>query len=170
VVTIVGTEQEALLERRRALGQDRYDEVWEGEYRMVPGPRFAHGYVVAQLGSALLGPARAAGLKGAVTANIGDRGDYRVPDQVYVRDVRDPLYLPSAEIVVEVLSPGDDTYRKFPFHAAHGVREIVVADPDTARVEIHVLDGEAYRRSDRSDLLGITAADVVAAIDWPELE
>ena len=35
-------EFEALLERRRQLGQDRYDEVWDGVYVMNPAPSYEH--------------------------------------------------------------------------------------------------------------------------------
>jgi hypothetical protein len=35
-------ELEAVLERRRALGQDLYDEVWAGEYHMAPAPSHRH--------------------------------------------------------------------------------------------------------------------------------
>jgi hypothetical protein len=31
--------------RRRALGQDVFDEVWDGEYHVVPGPSAEHGRV-----------------------------------------------------------------------------------------------------------------------------
>jgi Uma2 family endonuclease len=51
------------------------------------------------------------------------------------------VYLATAEIVVEILSPGDDTYAKFGFYAAHGVREIIVAGPGTAHIEIHTRTG-----------------------------
>ena len=33
------------LERRRALGQDRFDEVWEGDYHVSPEARASHGDV-----------------------------------------------------------------------------------------------------------------------------
>jgi Uma2 family endonuclease len=171
----------AIVAQRRALGQDRFDEVWEGEYRMVPGPRIAHGYVDNQLGLVLEPFARTAGLIGVITVNIGAADDYRVPDRGYFRGLPPGLYTPTAQIVVEVLSPGDETFHKFGFYAAHGVHEIIVADPDTATVQIHVLndgdgrdgaddtvDGErSYTRTDRSDLLDLTAAELVAAVDWP---
>lgn len=165
----MGTRSEEFLARRRALGQDRFDEVWEGEYRMVPAPRFAHARVDSELQAVLRPLARAAGLVQATTFNLGERRDYRVPDQGYVRDGGWGLYVPTAALVVEILSPDDDTYLKFPFYAAHDVLEILVADPDTRRIEIHVLDddGKSYARTDASRLLGVTAQELVAAVDWP---
>lgn len=35
-------EFRALLERRRRWGADRFDEVWEGVYRIMPAPGAAH--------------------------------------------------------------------------------------------------------------------------------
>lgn len=56
-------EFEALLERRRQLGQDRYDEVWDGVYVMNPAPSYEHQRLAQQL-AVLLDPlARAAGLE-----------------------------------------------------------------------------------------------------------
>jgi hypothetical protein len=39
------------------------------------------------------------------------------------------VFVPTAAVVVEVVSPGDRTDEEFGFSAAHGVGEIVVADP-----------------------------------------
>jgi Uma2 family endonuclease len=159
---------QATIARRRALGQDRFDEVWEGEYRVVPGPSVAHGFVLDQIGQLLAPMARAARLAGVITANIGTATDYRVPDRAYFRPLPSGVFAATAEIVVEVLSPGDDTSRKFPFYAAHDVREIIIADPATAGVEIHTRDdGTGYHRTDTSAVLDITAAALAEAVDWP---
>lgn len=45
------------LARRQALGQDLYDEVWEGTYHVAPAPHPAHGYVDDAL-AAILRPQR----------------------------------------------------------------------------------------------------------------
>ena len=37
--------------------------------------------------------------------------------------------MPTAAVVVEVVSPDDETYEKSGFYAAHGVDELIVADP-----------------------------------------
>jgi len=163
-----------MLARRRALGHDRFDEVWEGVYRMNPGPPFAHARVDSELVVALHPRARRAGLASVTTFNVGEPTNYRVPDQGYVRDPQDGLYLPTADVVVEVLSPGDDSYLKFGFYADHGISEIIIADPATASIEIYQLgahahaDADRYHRTDRSELLGVTAAELTAEIDWPK--
>ena len=51
----------ARIEHRRANGLDRYDEWWEGVYRIVTGPSPEHGEFVVDLGALLLPKARARG-------------------------------------------------------------------------------------------------------------
>jgi Uma2 family endonuclease len=72
-------------------------------------------------------------------------------------------------VVVEVLSPGDDTWAKFGFYAAHGVREIITADPDSQEIRIHALDADrrGYSRTEASAVLGVTAENLIAEIAWP---
>ena len=41
----------ARIEHRRANGLDRYDEWWEGVYRIVTGPSPEHGEFVVDLGA-----------------------------------------------------------------------------------------------------------------------
>lgn len=98
-------EFEALLERRRRLGQDRYDEVWDGVYVMNPAPSYEHQRLAQQLAVPLDPLARAAGLEAvAGGVNLGDEDSYRIPDaslhpawqRRHVRDLggaggRDPL-------------------------------------------------------------------------------
>ena len=44
----------------------------------------------------------------------------RVPDGGWLRPGPDQVYLPTAALVLEVVSPGDDTWKKVPFYAKHG--------------------------------------------------
>ncbi len=55
-------EDEVMLAERRRLGQDRLDEVWQGEYHMVPGPHSRHGILDEQVADAVRDSARTAGL------------------------------------------------------------------------------------------------------------
>ena len=75
--------------------------------------------------------------------------------------------MPTVAIVVEVLSPGDRTYEKFGFYAAHAVDEIVIADPQRRRVECWQRSGKGYTQVSGSRLLGVTGAEVAAVIRWP---
>ena len=156
------------LARRRALGQDRFDEVWEGEYHVAPGPAGRHGRVDDGLGR-ILGPmADRAGLKGTTACNIGEPGDFRVPDRAYFRSGGLEIWNPTAAIVVEVVSPGDESRLKFAFYHRAGIEEVLIVDPDARTVEWFVRGPDAFRPADGSELLAMTAEDLVAAIDWPD--
>ena len=158
----------ALLARRRALGQDRFDEVWEGDYHVVPGPHPWHGYVAKALGSLLDPLAVTAGLVATGQFNLGpSKDDFRVPDGGYHLSLPSEMFVPTAAVVVEVLSPGDETWLKFDFYARHGVDEIVIADPRAREVRWFTLTGAAYEETGASNLLGVGAADLVARIAWP---
>ncbi len=155
------------LARRRALGQDRFDEVWEGEYHVSPGPSGRHAQVDDLLGR-VLGPlADRAGLKGATACNIGVPTDFRVPDRAYFRDGGLDIWNPTAAIVVEVLSPGDESRAKLGFYVDHGVEEVLIVDPDQRSVEWLAGGQHGFEPADGSALLGTTAVELAAAIDWP---
>ena len=157
----------SFLARRRALDQDRLDEVWEGDYHVVPAPHPWHGQVLSRL-DRLLGPlADAAGLIGTIEFNLGTEDDYRVPDMGYHRMPPSEVWVPTAAIVVEVVSPDDETWEKFDFYARHHVEEICVADPMTRQIRWFLLAGDAYKETGASPLLGVTTASLVAGIDWP---
>lgn len=155
------------LERRRALGQDRYDEVWEGEYHVVPGPHGWHASVDDQI-TRCLGPrARSAGLHGGGALNLGDANDYRVPDHVYLRQAHWALYNPTAAVVVEIVSPGDESRRKFDFYFRSGVEELLIVDPRARTVEWFVRGDGRFEPSPRSSLLDVSADELAAELDWP---
>lgn len=169
VLEPVPTEIEALIQRRQALGQDRSDEVWEGVYHMAPGPNIGHALVEYELVAVLRPYARAAGLVGTGQFNLGEADDYRVPDGGYHRGQPTGIRLPTAAIVVEILSPGDETYDKFSFYLGHDVEEIIVADPSTHRIEVWArhTSVDTYSETGVSVILGIDADDIGGAIDWP---
>lgn len=89
-------EFEALLERRRALGQDLYDEVWEGEYHMAPAPHPFHGYIDRRLALLLEPLAQRAGLIGAGVFNLGSPDDYRVLDGGLHRELPTTTFVSTA--------------------------------------------------------------------------
>lgn len=161
-------EIEAWLERRRALGQDLFDEVWEGEYHVVPGPHGRHGRVDHEL-ARILGPrADAAGLYGSGPLNIGGPDDYRVPDQAYLRTPVVELYQPTTAIVVEIVSPGDETRGKLDFYHRASVEELLIVDPEAHTVEWFVRAPARFDPTAHSPLLDLSAAELAAAITWPD--
>jgi Uma2 family endonuclease len=155
------------LARRRALGQDRFDEVWEGEYHVAPAPSGRHGRVDDEVGAVLRPLARRAGLSGTTACNIGGPSDFRVPDRAYFRTGGLEVWNPRAAIVVEIVSPGDESRQKFKFYHRAGIEEVLIVDPDARTAEWFVRSGAAFQAADHSQLLGITAAELVAAIAWP---
>lgn len=161
-------ELQALIERRQALGIDIFDEVWEGSYHVVPAPDAAHAYLDNVLAVLLHPYAVAAGLVGTGPFNLGRPDDYRVPDRGYHRGQPTGTWVPTAAIVVEIVSPDDETYEKFTFYARHGVDEILVADPSARTVTIWGrASDDGYEESSSSALLGVAAAHLVASIAWP---
>jgi Uma2 family endonuclease len=161
-------EFEALLERRRRLGQDLFDEVWEGVLHMNPAPHSRHAALQQQL-SEILGPAaRAAGLHPRVGAfNLGDAGDYRVPDGGLLRSSEDAVYLPTAALVLEIVSPDDESWEKLGFYAVHGVEEVLIVDAQEKLVSWMGLERGEYRHLKRSRLIELGAAELAEQIDWP---
>ena len=45
------------------------------------------------------------------------------------------MWLPTAALVVEVVSPGDETYDKLQFYACHNVDEVLIVDPGKHTIE-----------------------------------
>lgn len=159
---------EAWLERRRALGQDHFDEVWEGEYHVAPMAHGRHGRMNHEV-VRVLGPlSRAAGLHGSGPLNLGEPDDYRVLDQAYLRNARPALFNPTAAAVVEIVSPGDETRRKFGFYFRCGVEELLIVDPEERTVEWFRRGAGGFVPSPARSVLGITATELTAQLDWPD--
>ena len=163
---------EEVLERRRRSGLDRLDEVWEGVLHMVPAPRGEHAYVAQQLAVILDGPARAAGLVPAVGEfNLGEsEHDYRVPDGGIHREVPRGAWFATAAIVIEIVSPGDESWEKLPYYARRRIDEVLVVDPYERAVHWLALAAGTYKPIERSSLIDLGAADLTARIDWPPTE
>lgn len=161
-------ELEQLIERRRALGLDKYDEMWEGDYHVAPEAHSRHGILDDQLAVALHPFAMRAGLIGSGPFNLGTANNFRVPDRGFHRSVPGVVWVESAPVVVEILSPDDETFEKFDFYAAHGVREVLVAFPDEHVVLCYALAiGDAHQQA-ASLLLGVDMAELSAQISWPD--
>ncbi len=159
----------ALLERRRRLGVDHHDEVWAGVLHVNPGPHGRHGRVQGQL-IQLLGPfARDAGLGLLGATNLGEADDFRVPDAMLMRPGPDRLFYPTAALVVEIVSPGDETWAKLGFYAAHRVEELLIVDPQERVVHWLALAGEDYEPVAQSGVVGLAASALAERIDWPAL-
>jgi Uma2 family endonuclease len=169
VLDPVPVEIEKMLARRRRLGLDACDEMWEGVLHVNPSPHGRHHLVLHQLAVLLDAPARSAGLQPAMgDFNIGEEDSYRVPDGGLHRPGPDEMFYPTAALVVEVVSPGDETWKKLPFYASHGVDEVLIVDPLERAVHWLALRGEEYEPAERSGLIDHTPEQLADEIAWPE--
>jgi Uma2 family endonuclease len=171
-MVVVGTpppELTALLERRRRAGADRLDEVWEGVHHMVPAPSGEHADIAQQLAVLLDAPARAAGLVPTMHEfNLGEsERDFRVPDGGLHRHRPRGAWQASAALVVEIVSPDDETQEKLPFYAEHSVDEILIVDPTDRTVTWLSLRDGRYQPVSQSDLVEFGAAELTEQLDWP---
>ena len=161
-------EIEALLESRRISGQHRSDEMWDGVLHLSSHSTFLHARLSQQLAE-ILGPlARAAGLIPAVAEfNLGDsEQDYRVPDGGLLHESTDQLFVPSAALVIEIRSPNDESWKKLPFYASHGVDEVLILEPESREVSWLRLQGGKYGSTDRSGLIDLSSAQLERQLVW----
>lgn len=164
------TEFQALLEQRRKHGLDHRDEVWEGLYRMNPPPSIEHQMIAQQLSDLLAPLARAAQLVPVIQEfAVGEPNDYVVPDgglhQAGVRGV----WHPTAALVIEIVSPGDESWEKLDFYAARHVDEVLIVEPQQRRVHWLGLDrAGGYRPLERSALIALGPGELASRLDWPQ--
>jgi Uma2 family endonuclease len=143
------------LAHRRATGIDRWDEVWDGVWYMTPAPTLEHQRMLDEMIGFLV-PHLKKTNRGRLVSGINVFRDaegwtnYRIPDLTYVATGRedilseDGVRAAGPDAVIEIRSPGDDTYEKLPFYAAIGTREVVIINRDTKSPEIHRLAGREF--------------------------
>lgn len=160
----------ALLAERRRRGLDKWDEMWEGVLHMVPPPSARHQRVEDELWLALRPAARRCGLM--ITTDTGvfaNDDDYKVPDIVaYSPEAASERAVEGApELVVEVRSPGDESYDKVGWYLGRGAKAVLVVDRDTLALELYRQDGRVPPAPDGAVVLG--ALGVVVAPSGPTL-
>jgi Uma2 family endonuclease len=163
-------EIDELIEYRRRLDLDHYDEVWEGVLHMNPIPTGEHQLILQQLAE-LFGPlARQAGLVPLMNEfGLGreGKGNFRVADGGLHRTLPRGVYQSTAALVIEVVSPGDESWVKLPFYAAHEVDEVLILDPEEHAVHwLGLTDGE-YRPIERSGVIDLGPVELAEQVDWP---
>jgi hypothetical protein len=157
-----------LLKRRKRLGHDRKDEIWEGVLHVVPAPSHKHSALGAQVKALLREPAAAAGLSVTDDFNLGDSlQNFRVSDGGLHRPGAAEMWHPTAALALEILSPGDESWEKLPFYAAHGVDEVLIVDPDERRLHWLAMADGRYAPTQRSGLIDLGADELAQQIDWP---
>ena len=128
-----------IIARRRRLGQDKFDEVWNGVYVMAPLANNEHQDFVGGLNTLLsivvqwtkLGIVRPG-------VNVSDRRvgwtkNFRCPDvAVFLKDTTalncDTHWFGGPDFAVEVASSGERVKRKLNFYAKVGTRELLIVD------------------------------------------
>lgn len=130
---------------------ERYLEIWEGEEHMAPLPNTEHFLVAAKLQLAYAGLVDwDAGEMAVAGGNVTDRDEdwtynYRNPDALVVlrgsRAInRHTHWVGGPDIVVEIISAGEDPYAKRDFYESIGVREFVIVERHPWAVELLRLD------------------------------
>ena len=163
MVVLDPSVEERLRAEREASGLDRYDEVWEGVYMMVPLANNEHQNLQSRLTAAIqvaVGWDEPVQVDGG--ANVSDREDdwthnYRIPDVVVVfpgGSARDcgTHWCGGPDFCAEIASPGDRSRDKLDFYAAIGVRELLLIDRDPWALELYRLTGGRLERVGKSDV------------------
>jgi Uma2 family endonuclease len=145
-----------IIRRRRLMGGDRYDEVWDGVYVLAPLADNVHQEISGNLTAALK---QAAGIPGGrffPGVNVSDRADdwrknFRCPDvAVYLpgnpAEDRESHWLGGPDFAVEVISPYDRSRKKFDFYAKVGVRELLLVSRKPWRLELYRQDSGTWTK------------------------
>jgi Uma2 family endonuclease len=153
---------ESIRAERKALGIDRWDEVWEGVYVVPSLPNNEHQQIQSRLLMPLMEMIDDPGL-GFVAAgvNVTDRHpdweeNYRGPDVVvYLKTTKAVNYgthwLGGPDFLVEIMSPGEDPMAKFDFYARVKSHEVMIIERDPWAVELYRLKGKKLVLAGRSD-------------------
>jgi Uma2 family endonuclease len=122
---------------------------------MAPAPMYEHQRIVLEIGRFVGALCERHG-RGVLALGINvfneasTAEDYRIPDYSFVAKgrehilARDGIRGDGSDAVIEVRSPADETYEKFPFFARLGVREVIVVHRDTRNPEVYRLAGSQY--------------------------
>jgi Uma2 family endonuclease len=158
----------ARIEQRRANGLDRFDEWWEGVYRIVTGPSREHQRLVKTLMNLIDARVAEPSLEVLPGINIGiDKQDARVPDIAVLRvdvPLTSPAFVETAELVVEILSPGERPGEKLPFYARWGVSEYIEIDLDHRTVQFLQNHEDKWLPIERFQVVDLSTDEVLALL------
>ena len=152
---------------------ERFTEVWEGVEVVPPLPNDDHQDVVMGVSAALYNAIQVPGLgKVRPGVNVGDRvagwtHNYRGPDVVAYLTANPAVnhgefWHGGPDLLVEVLSRGEDPYAKFDFYAKVNTREMLLVFHETWYLELHRLESGRLVPAGRSDVT--TPAAVPSAV------
>jgi Uma2 family endonuclease len=152
-----------LIAERETTGSDRFDEVWEGAYMMTPLANDEHQQIANRIAYILQNLVEWPGLGDVRTpTNLSDREEgwehnYRVPDvAVFLKAGKaknhGTHWSGPADLLVEIISPGDKSREKLSFYAAIGVREVLLVDRDPWALELYELHDSTLQLMNRDTL------------------
>ena len=138
-----------ILAWRKRTGADMWDEMWEGVLHMAPMPNREHQDLEGAMETYLrLRWARPQGTRVYHNINVASPGgwpnNYRIPDLVMLTPERfgidrNEYFEGAPDAVVEIRSPGDESYDKLEFYAQLGVTEVWIINRDSKTPEIYIL-------------------------------
>ncbi len=143
-----------LIARRRRLGQDKFDEVWNGVYVMSPLANDEHQDIAGSLYALFRETVQEPGLGIARPGiNVSDRRqdwrqNFRCPDAaVFLNGTSaincDAHWFGGPDFAVEVASPGERVTKKLGFYAAVGTRELLILNRSRWKLSLYrLIDGE----------------------------
>jgi len=150
-----------ILAWRKRTGADRWDEMWEGVLHMPPAPNRDHQDLEWNLEFYLrMHWARPHQARVYHQINVAVPGgwphNYRIPDLVLLKPERFSIdhneYFEGApDVVIEISSPGDESYDKLPFYAELGVPEVWIINRDSKMPELYQLQGDADERQSAAE-------------------
>ena len=146
-----------VLQWRKQTGAEMWDEMWEGVLHIPPSPNREHQNFLADMEAWLRAIwARPRGGRVYHDVNVAPIGgwphDYRIPDLVLLTGDRfhidrNEYFEGAPTVVVEICSPGDESYEKLPFYARLGVPEAWLVDRDTRAATLLVLRSGQYEEA-----------------------
>ena len=140
-----------------ALDTNRLVELSNGCLEVLPVPTIAHQWLAGVLFKRLDAFVSAQAMGHAFFAPLPVRlgsDHYREPDVVYLstaRLKRHKKYPQGADLVMEIVSPGDENRRrdlqiKRKEYAAAGIAEYWIVDPEAGTITVLALKGKTYRK------------------------
>jgi Uma2 family endonuclease len=170
--------EKRLIARRRRIGIDARDEVWDGVYVIYPPVDNEHQAILSDVMTALMMAVARPGLgKVFPGVNVSDRRrnwrhNFRCPDVVvFLKETKAKSYWThwcgGPDFCVEIVSPHDRTREKLPFYEKVGTRELLVIDRDPWALTLYQLqEGRLLEVGRSTPEESRTLASEVVSLTW----
>jgi Uma2 family endonuclease len=149
---VLEVDERTIAERHR-LGQDKRDEMWKGVLHMVPRASHRHQSIATELLLSLAPAAHRHGLRVHFEEGVfASENDYRVPDLVVFEPsaIADRGIDGAPRLVIEIRSPGDESYEKLPWYLARGAGAVLIIDRDSLALDLYTATGKDESEADGS--------------------